>query len=571
MRLCERKGGAGALVVRVGERSYDGLVVENGPHLCGLSSFKRGWGVGWLLDWLGAGWEALYALGAAARANPLITARLLLGVIVLLPFLLFFSAVRSSRSALVRRRLTPSTAGQVNGTLRLHPTTIKSLGLDPELPVIVRALDEAGGALGPKRRLKLARGNFDEADTVEVSPSDAERLGVDTAEVPILFELRNVARNTPWGLWFDPNLGTRVGYRSSLVLLAIVAAVSPVWLSMIDWSQFQKGNGEAWRVQLSQDWQECSGTDTPLATQINACTQLTNSLPPSEQTAELRAIVFYNRGIAYSESKDPESALKDFDESIRLNPNNSDAFMNRGNVHGDKGDLDHAIADYDHAIEIDPSNASAFNNRSNAFFAKKENERAMADLDKAIELDSHFAAAYFNRGLGFAAKGDLDRAIQDFDQAIALDASIDKAFKGRARAYYEKGDLARTIADYDRYLTSQPNDAEILNERCWTHATLGGDLNIALADCTRSLQLKASAEASDSRGLVYLKLGRFSEARADYDQALAQFADYPSSLFGRGIAKRHLGDTASGNADIAAAKKLDPTIAKQFAKYGVKK
>jgi hypothetical protein len=41
------------------------------------------------------------------------------------------------------------------------------------------------------------------------------------------------------------------------------------------------------------------------------------------------------------------------------------------------------------------------------------------------------------------------------------------------------------------------------------------------------------------------------------------------ALFGRGLAKRRLGRTAEGDADIAAAKMLSGRIEERYAGYGV--
>jgi hypothetical protein len=42
-----------------------------------------------------------------------------------------------------------------------------------------------------------------------------------------------------------------------------------------------------------------------------------------------------------------------------------------------------------------------------------------------------------------------------------------------------------------------------------------------------------------------------------------------SSLYGRGLAKLKKGDTAGGNADIAAAEAIEANIVEDFARYGV--
>ena len=71
-------------------------------------------------------------------------------------------------------------------------------------------------------------------------------------------------------------------------------------------------------------------------------------------------------------------------------PNYAAAYYNRGIAWRHKGDPDRAIADYDQAIKLNPT-AAAYNNRGSAWAAKGEFDRAMADLDQAIKLDPRLA------------------------------------------------------------------------------------------------------------------------------------------------------------------------------------
>ena len=61
-------------------------------------------------------------------------------------------------------------------------------------------------------------------------------------------------------------------------------------------------------------------------------------------------MAYYNRGSAYSNKRDYDGAIKDFDEAIRLDPKYVVAYYNRGNARQNKGDNDRAIADYGEAI-----------------------------------------------------------------------------------------------------------------------------------------------------------------------------------------------------------------------------
>lgn len=74
----------------------------------------------------------------------------------------------------------------------------------------------------------------------------------------------------------------------------------------------------------------------------------------------------------------------------------------------------------------------------------------------------------------------------------------------------------------------------------------------------------------DRRGLAYLRMGQLKDAIIDYDSALKLDPKMPGALFGRGVAKLMNGETAASNANIEAAKALKPTIADEFARYGVR-
>ena len=112
-------------------------------------------------------------------------------------------------------------------------------------------------------------------------------------------------------------------------------------------------------------------------------------------------------------------------------------------------------------------------------------------------------------------------------------------------------------------LAAHPDEAQsatAYNPRCWSRASLGRELDQALADCNYSIEAARSSTNLDSRGLVYLRRGEYDHAIADYDAAINLKPKSDWSLYGRGLAKLYKGDKVGGDADIAAAKLLAPRI-----------
>jgi tetratricopeptide (TPR) repeat protein len=187
----------------------------------------------------------------------------------------------------------------------------------------------------------------------------------------------------------------------------------------------------------------------------------TASYRKSGSSAPKTAGAFLDRGILFYKRGDYETAIEDFTEVLKLNPDYAAAYFNRGVAYNDKKDYDRAIADYTQAIRLDPDLAPAYNNRGAAYNDKKDYDRAIADFTQAIRLDPDLAPAYTGRGIAYVGKKDYDRAIADYTQAIRLDPDYAIAYSGRGAAYFFKGDYKRTRADFEKALQLAPNNSAV--------------------------------------------------------------------------------------------------------------
>jgi tetratricopeptide (TPR) repeat protein len=166
---------------------------------------------------------------------------------------------------------------------------------------------------------------------------------------------------------------------------------------------------------------------------------------------------YFDSGEMYRSWGDYITAIEEYTQAIRLDPNMAMAYSNRGFAYNEKGDYDRGIADCTQAIRLNPNDDAAYNNRGNAYNEKGDYDRGIADCTQAIRLDPNRAAAYNNRGRAYIEKGDYDRGIADCTQAIRLDPNYAMAYNNRGVAYYNKKDYNRAIADYEAALWIEPN------------------------------------------------------------------------------------------------------------------
>ena len=206
-----------------------------------------------------------------------------------------------------------------------------------------------------------------------------------------------------------------------------------------------------------------------------------------------------------------EEAIKNYNKSIDLDPNNSYAYNNRGLTKNNLEQYFDAVKDYDKAIELEPNNSVIYYNRGLAKTHLWQYEEAIEDYNKAIELDNNNSTAYYNRGLVKSYLGQYKEAIEDYNKTIELDPNNSHAYNNRGNAKDDLGRYKEAIKDYDKAIELNPNDRA----------------------------------AYHNRGLVKNYLRQYEEAMKDYDKAIELVPNntdvYNYNYYNRGVIKRSLG------------------------------
>jgi tetratricopeptide (TPR) repeat protein len=99
-----------------------------------------------------------------------------------------------------------------------------------------------------------------------------------------------------------------------------------------------------------QDYNDCAQTSNP-ALSLAACTRLIQD--PAQSVSD-RVIAYLNRGNDNAALNQPDSAIADYSEAIKLDPRNIVALSSRAIAYFGKGDRERAIADYNAANTLDP-------------------------------------------------------------------------------------------------------------------------------------------------------------------------------------------------------------------------
>jgi tetratricopeptide (TPR) repeat protein len=283
------------------------------------------------------------------------------------------------------------------------------------------------------------------------------------------------------------------------------------------------------------------------------------------------ALAYYGRGILLAtRERAYRRAIADFDKVLRLEPTNVSAFIRRGEAYSQIGDFGHALADLNRALDLDAANPAAYVARGLINGRHGDSSKALQDFDVALQLNSREASALRNRGALYAKLGQHDRAIRDFDTVVAIAPNDPIAFFDRGYALFGKKQYELAVVDYSTAISLDPVLGPAYLNRCLVLTIQGRELVKALADCDQALKLMpVSVAARQTRGFIYLKLGDPAIASVEYEAALQIDPNSALALYGLGLAKLRLGREEEGKVDQAAAKTLVPSIKGEFSDYGV--
>jgi serine/threonine protein kinase/Flp pilus assembly protein TadD len=232
----------------------------------------------------------------------------------------------------------------------------------------------------------------------------------------------------------------------------------------------------------------------------------------AEQHKARMAIVHNNLGVAYDYRGQPDLAVEEYREAIRLRPDLADAHNNLGTALRARGKTDDAVREYRKALSLKPGYAIARHNLGLSFACKGDLDGAIKEYGEAIRLKPGFVEARINLGLAHAMKGRLDRAISEYRKAARLRPDAAIIHFNLANTLKAKGDNDDAIVEYRAALQLEPDHAEarlnlglLLEDKGLLQDAITGYMGVlrmepghpaAMANLERALRRSGTSEAA---------------------------------------------------------------------------
>ena len=243
-------------------------------------------------------------------------------------------------------------------------------------------------------------------------------------------------------------------------------------------------------------------------------------------------LYYYWRGLELYKLEDYEGAVRNFDEAIKLIPDNPLYYSNLGNAYFQMGEKQKGIENYNKAIKLDPGSAEKYYSwRGFQLYSQEDNEETIAEINrdpakfnciqgytlfhmgkkkegieyynKAIKLDPESAHLYYYwRGDLLYRQQDYKAALADYNQAIKLKPDNALYYSNRGDLFYSQKDYEKALADYDRAIET----IELNPHNVSSYSNSGYYHNLA--------------QYYSKRGNVYLDIEKYQKAIDNFTEAI---------------------------------------------------
>lgn len=222
----------------------------------------------------------------------------------------------------------------------------------------------------------------------------------------------------------------------------------------------------------------------------NPATGRQGELPTiSDQTdAQKRANIRLQLAIGYYEQRQLPVALDEIKQALQAYPDFADAYSMRGLIYMDMGEIRLAEENFQQALKLAPNNPD-FNNNYGWFLCQNGREReSISYFDAAVKSRAYQspAKALNNAGVCSLKIKDRNGAERYFSQAFQHDPSNASTNVNLARLYFDQRDFARARFYIGRVMKADVMTADVL----WLAIRIEHQLGDRAAESSLAAQLR---------------------------------------------------------------------------------
>lgn len=237
----------------------------------------------------------------------------------------------------------------------------------------------------------------------------------------------------------------------------------------------------------------------------------------------------------------------------------------RGMALFSKSKFDSAIKEYEEAIRLDPKLAEAHNNLGSAQFAATRYEAAATAFRQASELDTNYGQAFFNLALAQIKLGRQDEATAALNSAV-------RGYIATGEEHLRAGRLKEAELEFRGMLLIDPDYVPALL-RLGLVYNEARRFQEAVQNSRRAAEREpANAAAHELLAEALYGLQKYEEAAVSAESALKLSPNFSVALYTAGLARASLRQRAAALTHLGRLQQLKSlTLAQQLSEFIDKK
>lgn len=168
----------------------------------------------------------------------------------------------------------------------------------------------------------------------------------------------------------------------------------------------------------------------------------------------------YDLALAYTDRKEWDKAVREYQEVIRLQPRAIRAWNNLGNICTLREDYPRAEECYRQVIRLRPDIAHPYNNLGSVLYRMNRLDEALKYFRAALRLRPDLAESHNNVGNIYSQKGEYEEAVKSYREALRYKPLNDSIHFNLGKVRVKQGLLEEAVAHYSEALRINPDHRE---------------------------------------------------------------------------------------------------------------
>ena len=150
-------------------------------------------------------------------------------------------------------------------------------------------------------------------------------------------------------------------------------------------------------------------------------------------------------GSKFAREKNYKEAAREYENAVRIDPQNPDANLLLGLTLANTGDLDNAVRYSLASVQLKPS-YSGYYNLGLIYANQGKYDPAIEAYQQAVALNDKSYQAWHQLGLVYSTSLKFDKAIEAYNKVIEINPNFASAYQGLGSAYFWSGNIEAAYA-----------------------------------------------------------------------------------------------------------------------------